>query len=501
MKKIILFILTAALVAMPVLSCAGEGDGNQPGPGDERRETPGDTPDGGGAQGTDDTNGESEELRFPDLPDVNFGGYEFRIFNSADDNQPFILTTLVVEAETGEALNDAMFRRNRRMEDRFGFTLVQTDGPGPDGVRDRARRSIQAASDDFDLAMVTATAALPMAQEGLLVMIDTIPYIDVSRPWWDQDMNRDFSIGRRLFYTSGDFSFNQYSVTVGILFNQQLRADLGLDCPYTLVHEGRWTMERFAEMARAAQRDLTGDGTMGPNDQWGFMGQSHVYTLAFMNGMGARYIIKDADDLPVLNINTEGFISRFLTAFDLLMEGWVIDPTRPEVPGGILEGMFLNNQGLFWAPLINGATALRAMDADFGILPFPKLNEQQEYHISSTGLPHVMAIPITTPDLERTGIILEALNAESRLTTRTVYFDTMLVNQIMNRDEQSAEMLDIIFGNRIYEPGRFFWESHVSAPISQAMRDRNRDIVSIIEAREPAALAAIEAAIEAFLEH
>jgi len=139
------------------------------------------------------------------------------------------------------------------------------------------------------------------------------------------------------------------------------------------------------------------------------------------------------------------------------------------------------------------------MENDFGILPIPKFDEQQPYHIASTGLPHVMCIPVTTSDLERTGIILEALNAESRLTTLTVYYDTMLVTQVA-RDEESGEMLDIIFANKIYETGRKFWETNVAGPISGAMANGNRDIVSIIERSEARAVRDIETAIDAFLE-
>ena len=497
MKKFILLILSAALVALPVLSCATDGDdrGNQPGPADQRTETPlytpGDAPD---------ENGEAEELRFPDLPAVDFGGYNFRILSARAGAEGHILTTLVPEEETGEALSDAMFRRNRRMEERFGFNLVLTGFGGPGPVRDAARRSIQAASDDFDLALTVPQNALPMAQEGMLEMIDRIPHINLSKPWWDQDMNRDFSIGRRVFFTVSDFSFNQYSVTLPIIFNKQIHSDLGLDCPYQLVREGRWTIDRFAEQGRMGLRDLNGDGIFDANDQWGFASISHIYTIGFLNGMGARYIVKDADDMPVLNINTEGFIQRFLAAFDVLTEDWVYDFHRPNTPTRT-ETMFLNNQALFWLELMNWATILRGMDNDFGILPTPKFNEQQEYHISGAGNPQVMIIPVTTSDLERTGIILEALSAESRLTTREVYFDTMLVNQIMNRDEDSAEMLDIIFANRVYETGRFFWETNVAVPLQHAMRDKNRDIVSVIERNEAAANAAIERTISAFLDN
>ena len=497
MKKLILLIMTAALVVLPVLSCAADNDGGNQIQNDSHEAENAQPP---GADDTEDLpgeNGEPEELRFPDLPEVDFGGYNFRILNAAVGTQPHILFQLVAEEETGELLNDAIFRRNRRMEERFGFNLVETGFPTMVAIRDSARRSVQAGSDDFDLAMMQTVQALPLAQDGLLEMIDRIPYIDLTAPWWDQDMIRDLSLGHRLFFATSDFSFSHYSATLSIIFNQQIHSDLGLDCPYTLVREGRWTIDRFAEQARAAQRDLTGDGTYGEHDQWGFVSNSLIYPIGILNGIGARYVIKDADDMPVLNLNTEAFISRLNVAIDILMEGWLWCHNRP---GNIRsEEMFFNGRGLFWTELLNWAVVLRGIDFDFGILPFPKLNEQQERHITGTGHPHVKSIPVTTADLARTGIIIEALSAESRLTTLDVYLDTMLVNQLMNRDEESAEMLDIIFSNRVYEIGRKYWNDQVSLPIQHAFRDGNRDMVSVIERNEAAANAAIQRTIEAFL--
>ena len=501
MKRFILLMLTIALAAVPVLSCASDGDNGQPEnrqteAGNQAAEAPGLETDAA----TDEE--PAAELRFPDLPDVNFGGYEFRIINTGNDFLPWTLTTLVVEAETGIAVNDAIFRRNRRMEERFGFTLVQIiDTPNPAGARDAARTSIMSASDDFDLAMMAPAQALGLAQAGMLEMIDQIPNINLSNPWWCQDMIRDFSIGNRVFFTAGDFTLNHYSSTLPVFFNKVMHADLGLECPYVLVKEGRWTLDRFGEQARAALKDLTGDGTFGMDDRWGYLAPTHVYGIGILNGIGARYVVKDADDLPVLNTTSEGFITRFLAAFDILTEGWLYDPFRPGAGGARTEAMFLNNQGLFWSEFMHTATVLRAMDNDFGILPFPKFDEQQEYHISTVGFPHVMCIPVTTADLERTGLILEALSAESRLSTLDVYFDTMLVNQLMNRDEESAEMFDIIFANRIYETGREFWGGSISNPLINAIRDGDGNIASIIERQEPAALADIQRTIDTFLEN
>ena len=137
------------------------------------------------------------------------------------------------------------------------------------------------------------------------------------------------------------------------------------------------------------------------------------------------------------------------------------------------------------------------MDTDFGILPMPKLNEQQPHHISEGAYPHVMTIPATTSDLERTGIILEALCAESRITTLSTYLDTMLVNQVLSRDEESGEMLDIIFSNRLYDMGKLFWREHTTGAVSSLMSNNNRDIVSAIERSQIRAETAITRTINA----
>jgi len=483
MKKIIIFIFLLALI---FTSCAPDSAGEQTDP------AAGETPANTEAAPEEPT---EAALSFPELPEIDFTGYEFRILNSKDGSITWLWTQLTSAEETGEVLNDAIFRRNRRMEAKFGFELLQIDAADPGDVFNKAQRSIKAGGDDYDLAMTTPGNALTLAQTGLIASIDAIPHIDLAAPWWDQNMNRDFSIGNKLFFTSGDFSFNQYSATITILFNKQMYTDLALDDPYQLVRDGKWTVDKFGEMGRAALKDLDGNGVYDADDQWGYMAFSHVYTLAFMNGMGARYIQKDENDMPYLTTNTEHFISRFHAMFDVLQEGWLFDGNTRGM--GRPEHIFLENRALFWTELMNWANTLRAMENDFGILPIPKYDEQQPYHIAATGLPHVMCIPVTTENQERTGVILEALNAESRLTTLTVYYDTMLLNQVA-RDVESGEMLEIIFANKVYETGRMFWEGNIAGPISGAMANGNRDIVSIIDKNEPKANNDIQKAIDAF---
>ena len=492
-KKRFFAVILLALAVSIAVSCAdNDGGGSQRNDGNQVN--------GAGADPESplQTDSEADELVLPTFPDRDFEGYNFRIL-STGEGWIGVMRTLVVEEETGEVLNDAIFRRNRLIEDRFGFNLIHIPAAGVGDVRNRGRISIQAGSDDFDLLMTSAGNALELAQGGFLAMIDEIPIIDLTKPWWDQDMKRDFSIGNRVYFICSDFTFNHYSATVPIFFNKQLHADLGLDCPYQLVREGRWTIDRFAEMGRAALRDLNGDGIFDLNDQFGLISDTRMHVLSFFAGSNTRFVRKDRYDMPYSVMNNDRFINVFNRIFETFREDWVYDPT---IRGGgeNQENIFIRNQTLFWCVQMNFAVLLRDMESDFGILPIPKWDESQEYHISSTGQIDVKCIPITTSDFERTGLILEALSVESFLTTRAVYYDTMLRSRLFGRDEESGEMLDIIFANRIYETGRHYWGNAMSNPIINLVTEGNPNIVSELEAREGAIYAVIAETVAMFLD-
>ena len=93
----------------------------------------------------------------------------------------------------------------------------------------------------------------------------------------------------------------------------------------------------------------------------------------------------------------------------------------------------------------------RMSETDFGVLPFPKYDESQDEYITlAAESGYVVGVPLTNTDPERAGIILEALAAESTSTVKTAAYDVCLNGKYI-RDEESSEMLDIIFGNKIYD--------------------------------------------------
>ena len=99
---------------------------------------------------------------------------------------------------------------------------------------------------------------------------------------------------------------------------------------------------------------------------------------------------------------------------------------------------------------------LRGMETDFGILPFPKYDENQANYLSLVNayIGSALSVPATA-NPEESGAVLEAMAYESRYTLQPAYYDVMLKNKV-SRDSDSEDMLKIIFGNMTYDIGGIF---------------------------------------------
>lgn len=100
-------------------------------------------------------------------------------------------------------------------------------------------------------------------------------------------------------------------------------------------------------------------------------------------------------------------------------------------------------------------SSLRNMDADFGILPYPKYDEAQKDYLARIEGIELTGVPVTA-DTEFVSAIMEAMASESATTVVPAYYDVALKTK-MTRDNDSAEMLDIIFENRVFDLGDTIW--------------------------------------------
>lgn len=439
-----------------------------------------------------------------DLPDVDMEGRTFTFLTSNWGGEAVWSVTDILGAEelTGEALNDAIILRNLEIEQRFNCVIREVNFGGYGEANSALTRSVRAGTSEFDIIILRLLNYWGLAGQGNIIDMNLLEHVNFQNPWWDQNSVENLAIAGMIFAVCNDITTMDKQATSAIIFNKSLLADYGLDNPYEHVRNGTWTLDVLIEMSRAVATDLTGDGQMSPDtDRFGFM-YIRDTLLSFLVGGGEKIARLDADGVPYITLHTEGAMTWLLTIMEFFYERDVTFNSMM-LPGDYnvaMDAMFQNNQALFMGLRMGNVVALRTMPADFGILPMPKRSVEQEHYISDvnswTGA--ALAIPATNVDFANTGIFIEAMAEASNRLVQPAYRDVLL-DGIIARDEDSLEMLEIIFNYRQFDIGaigRFgelrdvLWllmdfntnmASWVDARIERAERDIVQNIERIIE--------------------
>ena len=418
----------------------------------------------------------------PELPDMDYGGYEFKILSVVDGD--FSRDDFTAEQINGDVVNDAIFARNAYVEEKYNIRLRPVIAGEPQwngGGSARIRKAAAAGDAEYDATVIWGYDAASLVTRGLLADLNNIPYIDLSKPWWDQRANEDLSIRDRMYFTTGDISMLVADATSAMMFNKQLAQEYALPDLYQLAREGAWTWDRFAEYTKMVSADLNGDGVMDVEDRYGFL-VIDDFMVETINCVGERIAKINAQGNLELSLYNDRSVAIYDRVMDLITDSTVVFPTQRIPVDQQGRMMFENNQGLFFAHGMLSVINLRAMETEFGILPYPKLNTEQKSYYTPLIVWWSMYLcaPEIQDDLERTGHILEALAAESRYTVRPAYYDISLLGKHA-RDEESTEMLDIVFGTRVYDLGWYYSIGDYAMGMIGIFRNSSGTFTSVVE--------------------
>lgn len=499
MKSKIVKIISGILILCLVFLAASCGEKSGAGTKESAEQTAQNP--GGSENAPEDVTGPSRI--FSEAPVNDYGGYNLRILSREAEtaDHHWEAKEIVAEEETGDAINDAVYKRNTAISERYNIQMTRVANADPAAL---ARKAVTAGSDEYDLIFASIQSTVGIAQNGCLVDLKEAACIDLSKPWYDQNANAGLSIAGKLYTTFCDFTIMDKDATWVYLFNKKLIQDLGLGDPYQLVNEGKWTIDAMVEMCKGASKDLNGDGIITWEDQFGWQGESwNMYTAIVASGIWP--ITKNSEDLPeYAGIGEKGItaFTKLLSLFGdktLCLRSDDVAGVGGNIWNDVMDASFMAGRILFTNAGMNRVTLFRSMDIDFGIIPSPKFEESQSgyYNTISPFQATSLAIPATAGDLEKVGAIADALCAESKYTLIPAYYDVQLKTKLA-RDEQSSEMLDIIFAARRFDLELIYNWGGFSGIFSSAMVKNDANITSALEKAEPKIIKAIEKTIEAY---
>lgn len=426
-----------------------------------------------------ETEAETEPLETYDL-----GGFTFMMYSPSPESMTWANPVLNVTEQTGEVLNDAIYQRNRGLEERANILIAEEYGGWDIGAQ--TLRTITASGDNsyHIVSMIDRFALQALSEHTILSYVD-LPHIDLTKSCWGGNMLKDSSIGGVSYFAFGDFSLYAVDNITALLFNQRLADTYQLEDLYDLVESGNWTLDRFEKLCSEVTNDLDGDGLMTESDQWGYLSMPKQVLPSFWIAGGASSITKDENDLPVLNMNDEHFTELIERAFALTWDSGAWYPNTIDNDNSTeLEKMFTDNHALFHDSTFNKIVRLREMDSDFGIIPYPKASdEQKEYRTRVSGA-LIATVPVNTAEADHTGLILELLAEDSERIVIPAYYNVAMKGKY-TRDSQSGRMLDLIYSTRAYDLGDTFWCDQIRDEFIKSMMTNNdRNLASNVKRSE-----------------
>ncbi len=398
-----------------------------------------------------------------DVPDVNYNGYTFRVLSVDHDS---LYTMLDVEDFTSDAVNTAIYERNRIIEDRFG---IQFECEGDDWPNMYNRLSLQvnagtSGGDAYDLIMLIGREAFQAAVNNLLLPYDRLEYIDTEKEYYFRTLNEMFEIGGHTFFAYGKDNLNVMGQAGSIIFNKEIAKDIHTEDLYALVRDREWTYEKLFTYAEAASGDLNGDGKYELGvDRFGMIGRHDLTIPGFWVCAGEFLIEKDESDMPVANMVGNQRL------FDIMQETLAhIDSNAYYINMCDYVGTFMQDGTLFLSTPVCDLYELRAMETDYGVLPFPKYDTAQESYITRSIDGWIHCVPTTCQDSEMTSIIMQAIAYYSDQTVYDAYYNQALSTKFL-RDSDSVEMIELMLTSLRVDFGDTIWQSTLRAPMVDRM--------------------------------
>ncbi|MCR5681868.1 MAG: hypothetical protein K6G29_05385 [Clostridiales bacterium] len=440
MNKKILSLLLAALLILPCfLAGCSENKENSDTKADAN------TP-------SSDTNTEvevEEETEFTranvkdDLPDdLDFNGQELMFLARS---KAWFEGEMYVEELNGETLNDAVYNRDSKVEDRLNVVVnydLESD------TNALINKNVTAGSDEFAFHIGSAVDTVQYGVKGNYYNLlgDHPTYLNLEQPWWSQYYTQQESVAGKAFFATGDLFTSLIKLAFVTYANMKLVDDYQLENPYNLVREGKWTFDKEMELASAVYVDNNGNGKRDAADSYGMTMGGLIGLDVYWSAFDLTICSKDENDIPSIALDEE----KMQAVLDKLVSYYVDCEYVwcPPAPGGDPEqddiAQMLSEDRILFSPLrIMHTDQIRDMESPYGLIPLPKWNEEQEhYYTFEHDQYSIGGIPVSVQDPAMVSAVVEAMAADSYRYVTPAYYDVVLNGKYL-RDKDSSEMLEI----------------------------------------------------------
>lgn len=375
------------------------------------------------------------------LLDADFGGRTFTILQREEHSYEF-----AKDEEVSDIVNTQIANRNALVEERYNAKIntieVKGDWDNWATFTQYITDTIAAGIVEYDLISGYAVSMPTLTSSGYFVnWYELDDYINFEADWWYQDFVEQMTINDRMYMISGDLSLTMWDSMQAIFFNKEIvEANKEVSNLYDVVRNGEWTFDYFNEVIKTVYPD----NSDVEEDKIYSYGTSLTTKIdVYQDAFDIAVTEKGDDGKPYFTI---GDNEKIIDAVELLNDLVYSEYTLINEDVANSTTVDFGKGRCIFAPLpLGDGNMLQHYDVDYGILPMPKYNaEQDEYHTTCEDFYSVFSVPLTSADdLEFVGILTEALCYYSYSSVVPTYYEQVL--KLRNTyDEDSIDMIETI---------------------------------------------------------
>jgi hypothetical protein len=240
----------------------------------------------------------------------------------------------------------------------------------------------------------------------------------------------------------GDIAYTLYEYLEVVFFNEQYAENLALTDLYDLAIDGDWT---FAKMKEYTSMVTTNMDALEEDREYGLLVNTHSIR-AFGSSFNCDFAPRKADGTREFAKSLDANVSERMQAIvDFL--GLTEQVHRA---AGVYQGqdehnpIFSAGRALFYTQMLGQASYFtQNMKMPYGVLPYPKYAEQDEYRTEVCDEVTAILAPYNCKNPTMTGTVTEMMSMISFKDVITVYYGEKLQYQYFN-NPKCVESLDII---------------------------------------------------------
>ena len=458
-KKLLCFSLAVLMLLLTLVACKND----QPITDESTLDSDVDVTDT--EETTADTGWETDAngLVLDKIKDVDLNGRKIRILTGSGR----MASCYSAGDNLSMPLNRAVFSRNQAVQVRLNCQLdfIEENDDHANVSAFTQRAMALSSTGEVDMFAVYSMTTTSMMINGVLADLMPSDALHFEAPWWSSKMVDTCTLYDRMYFCTGDISYELLGIAYVMLFNKNLAASMNVpeylsqvhdaETMYDLVRSGDWTIDTMMNIAK--QFYVDSDGMKTGDDVFGYA-TTVIFLDAFYSGSGLK-LLERGNDGSVIVSDDMGSYKADKLASDIVefmktpsVTVYSTFAKAGDGENGIWQKHLWNaNQVLMYHATLG--EILDETKFDVGVLPNPKYDKDQTEYLTCTGFPYGMwGISRTATNYEDLCYVLECMASESYRKITPVYYDQMLLGRRDTKDDY--EMLQAISETIVIDGGR-----------------------------------------------